>query len=311
MLEEKPREIVRFKISQAKGYFALLTDCVLLSKAASAKGLEPYFFFSAPMHLHRGLSRNFFDYYFEQNNLSRREVGESYCSVLRGEGFIEIRDRPDINAYWCGDESNELSNTMNSIREGAELFHRNIQVKRSIVAIADRFWSRHVSGRRVLGVHYRGTDKFRTEAAPVDFEAIGSVVRDRFGQGYEGIFLATDDLAFFRFLDDSDLHPHLVYVHSPRGHDPQFLSGDDNFRKGAMAVLDSLLLSKCDLLVKTPSLLSAWSKVFRPDLELVLVGRPRENPYGNASLVGQGFWPERCFWMQENETHRDGVDGAR
>ena len=49
---------------------------------------------------------------------------------------------------------------------------------------------------------------------------------------------------------------------------------DDNYTKGLDAIVDCLLLSRCNLLIKTPSQLSAWSKVFNLDLKLVLMGQP-------------------------------------
>ena len=43
----------------------------------------------------------------------------------------------------------------------------------------------------------------------------------------------------------------------------------------AEAALDAWLLAQCGVVIKTPSLLSAWSAIFNPRLRFVLVGAPR------------------------------------
>ena len=60
---------------------------------------------------------------------------------------------------------------------------------------------------------------------------------------------------------------------------PHRIDQGDNYRKGFHALADCLLLSRCQALVKTPSALSTWSKVFGPHLNLVLVGKPYSNPW--------------------------------
>jgi hypothetical protein len=48
----------------------------------------------------------------------------------------------------------------------------------------------------------------------------------------------------------------------------------DRFQRGQEAVLNCLLLSRCAALIKTPSILSGWSKLFNPALEVTMLARP-------------------------------------
>jgi len=288
--------IHKFKLTQQNGYFAHLHDCVLLAKAAAAKNARPYFFLAGKMHAQPGLSHNYFSYYFTHHALTREERRECYRSVVSGEDFIEIRDRYDINSYWCGDRLAEISNTIKTLEEGRSLFASHLVVKHAIASVCDRFWHEHFHGKRVLGVHFRGTDKPGPEADAVPFSEMLDVIEGCFHSRLDAIFLATDDHDFFEFVTASPLRPYVCWFQAPQEQKPLWLPSRKNFRKGAEAILDCLLLSRCAVLIKTPSLLSSWCKVFRPELELVLVGKPFNRPYGEPNLDGPGYWPERCLW---------------
>jgi hypothetical protein len=293
------KPIQRFKLTQQNGYFAHLHDCVLLSKAAAEKNVEPYFFLWGPMHAQQGLSQSYLSYYFTHRALSPALERACYRSVVNGEAFIEIRDRYDINRYWRGDPEAEISNTVSTIDEGRALFDAHLALRPWLTSICDRFWAKNFQDQRVLSVHYRGTDKAGLEADRVEFAHMLEVIERRFDGQHDAIFLATDDLGFFQFIRASRLSRHLRWFHAPIEQKPLWLPSPRNFRKGAVAIIDCLLLSRGAVLIKTPSLLSSWCKVFNPALELELVGRPYERPYGEAGLVGRGYWPEKCLWAGE------------
>ena len=42
------------------------------------------------------------------------------------------------------------------------------------------------------------------------------------------------------------------------------------------AIVNALILSRCDALMKTSSILSAWSKLFNPGLPLIMLNKPFE-----------------------------------
>ena len=53
----------------------------------------------------------------------------------------------------------------------------------------------------------------------------------------------------------------------------QYRGDGNNFIKGEEALINCLLLSKCNMLIKNSSFLSAWSKVFEPTLPVVMIYR--------------------------------------
>jgi hypothetical protein len=55
--------------------------------------------------------------------------------------------------------------------------------------------------------------------------------------------------------------------------------GASNYKKGEGALIDCLLLSRCNTLIRTTSFLSAWASIFNPKLPIVLVNRPYPNKF--------------------------------
>ena len=275
------------------GLFAQLTECVLLSKACSKNGLRPYFFIENKLSNQPGLSRNSLNYYFEHINLSKLELQECYRRVLDGDSII-IKNRYDINSFRYGNTRKELSNRLVTIEQGRGLFCRNLRPRTWLTDLVDDFWRRELSQGPALGVHYRGTDKSRFEADRISFSEVEAEIA-RHMPGMETIFVATDEVAFYDFLLQSPFGRKIKSYRVPKQNLSHLLDTQKNFRKGAEAIIDCLLLSRCNALVKTPSLLSAWSKVFNPHLEVYTVGRPHAGAYGNFRHRGYGFWPEKCL----------------
>lgn len=147
----------------------------------------------------------------------------------------------------------------------------------------DSLEAQHFEGKRVLGVHYRGTDK-RLEAARCPYaDFITQVLRHLEQMDSRSVFLATDEGPFseaLRVALPSDVE--LIVLDHSRSenesplHQQTALKGEE-YRLATEALIDAWMLSRCERLVKTPSMLSGWAKVFRPDLDVYLVGKLYEN----------------------------------
>lgn len=132
-------------------------------------------------------------------------------------------------------------------------------------------------GGRLIGVHYRGTDK-KSEAPRVAYEEMLAIIDCELMQSPDAhIFLATDEAPFLEtcrarygarllFLRD--------FVRSMDGNAVHVQRKLDGFRLGRDAVLNCAMLSRCDIVIKTPSILSGWAKILNPALEMYLVTRP-------------------------------------
>lgn len=298
MLPSNGAETVCFRQTNRIGYFGLLSECVLLSKACVERGVEPYFFVSSPGSVHRGLSPNALSYYFEQVNIPKWMQRECRERINRGE-FVDIHDRYDINRFARGDATLEIANDLTTIEEGRELFRRNLRTKRWIDNLVEKYWADYLQGLKVAGVHFRGTDKFGTESKPISHADVFAAMERALAEGFDQLFLATDDPVFSSEARRK-FGKRCVDFSTPPGL-PHYQDTQNNFRKGAVALIDCLLLSRCQLLIKTPSLLSAWCKVFNPDIKVQTIGRPYYSAYGEVERSGFGYWPEKCLHQDAYE----------
>ncbi|HEX2100861.1 MAG TPA: hypothetical protein VHF69_09365 [Candidatus Synoicihabitans sp.] len=132
-------------------------------------------------------------------------------------------------------------------------------------------------GRFMLGVHYRGTDK-KLEAERVPYETVLESVRAALDQaalalgGEVGVFIATDEAAFAEAALRS-LAPFTVVTapgaqRSLDGKPIHQSKRDCSPGLAEQAMIDCLLLSHCDAILKTPSMLSGWATLLsgRPTL---------------------------------------------
>jgi len=123
---------------------------------------------------------------------------------------------------------------------------------------------------RVLGVHYRGTDKQTTswDSNPITQEQYVTLITDFLEdrKDFDVIFAATDEFSFINRLRSSiDL--------------PVVALGEVDFHmateatvsrveKTDRALLDCILLSRCNCTLETSSALPSFAKLFNPALEI-------------------------------------------
>jgi hypothetical protein len=286
-------EVQVFEITQRIGMFATLSYCALLAKACEGKGIEPYIVASSPLYLSPARGNDWFGYFFGHKRI---ELTEHDIAALRKEGrILVIRGRNQINEFARGLATHEISNEFSKFSEATRLFGKYFRVNSHMLACVAEFIERNFDRYGQLGIHYRGTDHFH-EYEFIDQRLMVDAATEHFPE-YESIFIATDEK---RFLDlvRSHMPSKRVVTFMPEPPKPHKIDQGDNYRKGFYALADCLLLSRCHALVKTPSALSTWSKVFGPDLNLVLVGKPYSNPWKKSwsNLDGLGFFPESLLY---------------
>ena len=163
---------------------------------------------------------------------------------------------------------------------GAELIDRHIRPKPRIRDKVDAYVREHFQGAYVIGIHYRGTNKHE-EAPRVPFERVRAAVLDAIkaaGPVRHRLFLATDEQAFLDCMrmkfPDALLFREMF--RSVDGRPIDEVNEDDGYRKGEDAVVDCLLLSRCDYLIRTESNLSVCSTLFNPNLPQRQLNQPYE-----------------------------------
>lgn len=212
---------------------------------------------------HKGLfysqerGRNWWSYYCEPIAYGKKELKR----VVKLQG-----DPPFVKPY-------EIE--FHTTREEANaLIEKYFKFKPHILDKVEKFVRENFSGRTVLGIHYRGTDKV-AEAPRVEYERVLSAAEkiiSQWGEEEAVIFVATDEQPFIDAakmaygnrvccyegsLRSSDGRP----VHFDKAHDP--------YEIGECAIIDSLLLSKTSCLLRTSSNLSLWSTYFCSELPVV------------------------------------------
>ncbi len=204
---------------------------------------------------------NWWEYFFERINLGS-EPNTARTVIGTDEQF-----------YFAW----RVERTMSRAR-GFALIDRYIRPKQHIRDKVDAYVRANFDGAFVIGIHYRGTDKFE-DAPRVPYETVHAAALEAFkaaGTTRHKLFVATDEQAFLEWMLDrfpGKVHS-LEMVRSVDGRPIDVLQGD-NRRKGEDAVLDCLLLSRCDSLVRTASNLSLCATFFNPDLPVVLLNRER------------------------------------
>jgi hypothetical protein len=123
---------------------------------------------------------------------------------------------------------------------------------------------------RVLGIHYRGTDK-QTESwdsNPISQTQYLALIADFLSQRseFDVIFAATDEFAFVEKLRSFVSLP----VVALGAVDFHLATGGTTAKseKTDRAVLDCVLLSRCDCVIETSSALPSFAKLLNPDLEI-------------------------------------------
>jgi hypothetical protein len=163
-----------------------------------------------------------------------------------------------------------------------KLFDKYLGIREDIVREVDVFCEQWFKGKRILGVHYRGTDK-AGEAPVIDkerlLESIREVVEEN--NGINAIFLSSDDEQIIRFLEDAALGLPLIYRKDKmRSGDGQQFHRKKEISKSIVnrdALVNCLLLSRCHLLLKTASILSDCSVVFNPELPVEVISFPHSD----------------------------------
>lgn len=227
------------------------------------KGLEIKFGsndYYGPFH-EPTLGNNWWNYYFEPLS-----VGD----CRRGNQFV-TGNGPDK----C-DHARFVEFTVPRIR-AHQLIKAYIKLKPHIIKIVNDFQSMHFAkdaNTYLIGVHYRGTDKHQ-EAPRATYEEMVTHINQAIAAHPNRpikIFVATDEQAFLDWI--SQIYPDQVIaydsIRSTNGR-PIHLTDKSNYKLGEDALVDCLLLSKCNILIKTSSNLSLCSAYFNPKIPMVHV----------------------------------------
>lgn len=158
-----------------------------------------------------------------------------------------------------------------AISDANRIFHTFYQVQPFYREAADNILD---SFGKSIAVHYRGSDK-RHEATAPSVSDIHAAIDHAFEVlRPDSLIIATDEPSFLaatkaRYgVKAKDLGS----KHLAQGATPAHFSSGDPREKGSEALITMLALSKAELCIRTPSLLSAWAKILNPELKTFTIG---------------------------------------
>ncbi|RDK04350.1 hypothetical protein [Paraburkholderia lacunae] len=190
------------------------------------------------------------------------------------------------------------------LKSASELFFAHYRPAAHIFDEVSSICERLEIGPSTLGAHFRGTDKSR-EAVPVSRSNFCRLVESMLAENphLTSIFVSSDEQAFIDFFVAWPFSKPIKVAPAKllaNGSTPVHFSGYPGLEIGREALISSLLLSNCGFLVKTPSYLSAWSKIFNPSLRVRLASPPRPD----------AFWfPDSRLWLEQDEQSRALFEG--
>ncbi|MBY0497760.1 MAG: hypothetical protein K2Y23_26425 [Cyanobacteria bacterium] len=159
----------------------------------------------------------------------------------------------------------------------AALVQRFVRPAPHVLHIAAAVMQAEWAGRHVVGVHYRGTDKWE-DAPRVPYAAAASAIDEAAGSARDWlVFVATDEQPFLEYIRAR--FPGRVCARpmfrATDGRPIDVTNDDGNYQKGLDAVVDCVLLSRTNALVRTASNLSLCASFFNPMLPQRLLNRER------------------------------------
>lgn len=221
------------------------------------------------------LGPNWWSYYFETSYFPARE------KVLKRPVVKTLKDP----------EKAELGNAMH-FYGSKDLAHllitKYLRVKQEIIAEVEAFSQTHFIGKQLIGVHFRGSDKW-LESNPVSYEqatfAVKQVVEAM--EDYV-IFVATDEQGFLDAMVQV-FGSKVVFTASERSASQQPLHyfTTSPYKQGKEALIDCLLLAKSSTLIRTNSNLSAVSAFFNPTMQVINLNTVNPRLYEGISKKGK------------------------
>lgn len=180
------------------------------------------------------------------------------------------------------------------LMSASELFFAHYRPAGHIQDEVDAICQQLEIGTSTLGAHFRGTDK-TLEAIPVSWSDFCRHIETTLAENphLSNVFVSSDEQAFLDFFVAWPFRKPVKVAPAKllaSGNTPVHFSGYPGLDIGREALVSSLLLSRCGYLVKTPSYLSAWSRIFNPSLPVKLVSPPRPD----------AFWfPDSRLWLEQ------------
>ena len=261
--------IYAININAKVGLFAQLNWCLYVFAHCESFNLVPNILLTGPFYT-RSKGENWLDYFFE----NRRLTSANRNLVVNGQ--IKLSHISDIEQLGLpADYGSKIS-----LEYANHIFWKYLRLRNEILDYVSAFTDKHFGDKTILGIHFRGTDK-KSEAKPITWDRVVATISNYIdaNPGVDSLFVASDEERFIEWIkqeiknmevishDDTERSMNGKAIHAQLGL-------GDNYMKGREALINSLLLSKCNTLIRSSSFLSGWSSIFNPSIPIVMLNRP-------------------------------------
>ncbi len=201
------------------------------------------------------LTSNVWEYYFEQPSTVREADLLAHPEwILETDTYVKNHILPFLL-------TEPVRNTISA------LIQKYIRIHPEIIDKAHAFWEANNSSYKVLGIHKRGTD-YAYHMNPIPLSTYFEAAEQKLSEGFEKIFLATDEVAMIeafqkKFGDRLSFYP---CEFRSKSSSPIHLGAHPCYQLGEEAILEALCLSKSQHLLKTSSNVSSFSACWNPKL---------------------------------------------
>jgi hypothetical protein len=151
-----------------------------------------------------------------------------------------------------------------------QIFFEYFNISSEILEIVESYKEKFTG--KTLGIHYRGTDKMNREAEYISKDTVLSNILSFLKKNtYNTLVIITDEQEFINKMSQilSLKEYNIIITNSKKSKNTTPLHFQkNNINDAKDAIVDSLLLSKCDYVIKTSSCLSDWVKIWNPSIKV-------------------------------------------
>jgi hypothetical protein len=277
------RGIFSIEIQENSGFFSVMQMVLFILMYCDEKCLTPCISARGGLYGDPERKTDWFSTFFEPVRSNRAAIATQKIRTSTVRDLVQLGFRQRYEAHL-------------RLRSASELFFRHYRVAAPIRSEVESICRTLEIGKSTLGAHFRGTDK-TLEAIPVSWQAFCRMVESTLTDNPQltNIFVSSDEPAFLDYFAAWPFRKPVRIAPAKllaRGGTPVHFSGYPGLDIGREALVSSLLLASCGYLIKTPSYLSAWAKIFNPSLPVKLVSPPRPD----------AFWfPDSQLWLEQAE----------
>ncbi|RXG29762.1 O-fucosyltransferase family protein [Leeuwenhoekiella palythoae] len=272
ILKNKSNGIFAVEVFSKMGFGANFIWLLEILEYCDSAGLKPFVIFRNPS---KRIGSKSFSEFVKFKNDSQKPFFLHYA-VMRS--FKEL----GLNTAWN-------YNSALTLERANYLLNKYLKIDAEVTEFVHKYSAIEFKANRIIGVHFRGTDKI-AEAPAVSYEQVKKVLLSEFEKESQNIqfFLASDDHTFIDYMTLEFEENQILCrtINRSKNGKPIHITAKNHREVNREALIDCLILAKCDKLIKTASILSGCSVVFNPNLEVEMLNEPYPN---------YRFFPEKLF----------------